>query len=151
MWWIDLLQNIRFLIALITARKRSCGEVMFSHVSVCSQGVCLPTMQWGRQTPPKGRYPLYRQNPPNTVNQRQYASYLNAYLHTIFVRKTPSTLISWTTEINKKSKTTILAKLFATKQVCIPVGCVPSEVCLLKGVRLLGGLPKALWKGRPLL
>ena len=43
-----------------TARKRSCGKVMFLQLPVCSRsrGVCFPTMPWA------GRPPFRRQTPP---------------------------------------------------------------------------------------
>ena len=52
---------------LITIRKRSCGNVMFSQVcvkdSVHKGGGVYPSMHWGRHTPgrhplPPGRHPL---------------------------------------------------------------------------------------------
>ena len=59
---------------IITDRKRSCGKVMFSQVSVCSHGVYLPTMPWGRKTRPSP--------PPHKIRSigGRYASYWNTYL-----------------------------------------------------------------------
>ena len=48
-----------------TALKRCRGKVIFSQESVCPQGVCFPTMPWGRQTPsPRRQTPS-----PDTINR----------------------------------------------------------------------------------
>ena len=69
---------------IFTARKRSCGKVMFLHLSVilftggcipgCNGGLCTPP----RQTPPPRKTPS-PQIPDGHWNGR-YASYWNAFL-----------------------------------------------------------------------
>ena len=69
---------------IITSHAQSCGKVMFSHASVCSQAICLPTIPWVRQTSPRRQIPLRRLSPPPHTPIRstggRYASHCNAYL-----------------------------------------------------------------------
>ena len=76
---------------LFTVRKRSCGKVMFLHLSVshsvhrgCLPGACVyPSMHWADT--PLGRHSLGRHLPgqtplPGGHCSRWYASYWNAFL-----------------------------------------------------------------------
>ena len=61
---------------IITARKRSCGKVLFSHLCVIlltGGGLC----PWGRGSLSRGGL---CQGDPHTVQSGQYASYWNAFL-----------------------------------------------------------------------
>ena len=89
------------VIFVFTARERSCGKVMFSQTSVCSQGVCIPTMPWkGRQLPlrrqttregnpppSQDRSPQKADPPPHTIKQWAVRNLLECILVELYISK----------------------------------------------------------------
>ena len=85
----------KIILSFVTARKCSCGKVMFLHLSVSHSvrgGWCAPPRQTPpppgrhsqaeprRQTPPRHTYPLDRHPLRDGHWSGRYASYWNAFL-----------------------------------------------------------------------
>ena len=118
--WKSSLPNALFLsvYVLFTARKRSCGKVMFSQVFVCPWGGGGNFDRFGGmwQTGAKGEGGGFNPLSPNTTSDShqsgRYASYWNAFLFKVinFVFRVPTSL--YLPEILKmKVNSTFIAEL----------------------------------------